>query len=477
LIGAVTPDIVLSDGSASATIWAEDVTSTGKATPDAVWAVITPPWYGSLSPFQTITNLPEIPLVWNEDNNRYEGVYSDFTYYGYYDVVVYAQVDGIVSEGKRLLVHQTHKPDIYEDDDISGDAKYIKVNAAPQGHNFHYGGAGDNDDEDWVWFNGASEETYEIHAANHGAGDVVIEIFNSAFVRLELPGMNPPGIVNAGGSGAEETIDFTPSAHDTYYIRVSQVPGSWVTPPGTDTGYDLAVTTPSGAIYGSIIGNVSDLDAGNGLVGVVVQAFKGGVYQGKGTSLDHFIPSEIGNYSIDLLPTDPDTPYEVRVNNYGSYNPYAANVLVNTPDNFGKDIKLTTAGVCTDNDGDGYGAVGSDLSTCSKSTTIEDCNDNDSSLGAPVRVLNASGQTKNSHATLLAGYSEAVTDEIIQSHATTFSGDMTLNDTNNPNKSVRLQSGFDCSFQDNTVGQTTINGNMTISNGTLIIESGTLQIQ
>jgi hypothetical protein len=108
---------------------------------------------------------------------------------------------------------------------------------------------------------------------------------------------------------------------------------------------------------------------------------------------------------------------------------------------------------------------------------VADCNDNDSTLGAPVRVLYASGQTKNSYATLLEGYSDALTDEIIQSHAMTFSGDMILNDTNNPNKSVTLQSGFDCGYTSNTGGTTTINGNLTISNGTIIIESGTLQIQ
>jgi streptogramin lyase len=63
----------------------------------------------------------------------------------------------------------------------------------------------------------------------------------------------------------------------------------------------------------------------------------------------------------------------------------------------------------------------------------------------------------------------------VQSQATTITEDLFIDDPTD--KSVTLQSGYDCTYTSNTGGITTINGDMTISDGTLTIDSGTLKIQ
>jgi hypothetical protein len=490
LIGAVTPDVVLSDGTKQVTIWAENITSTGSVV-ESVWAVITPPWHRTISSLNNITDLPVVPLLWNTTTNRYEGVYSDFSYYGYYDVNIYASVDGVVSEGRHLLVHQIYYPDFYEDDDSYDAAKAMRINSAGQGHNFHYDGVAD--DEDWVWFYGKSGETYEITLTNHGAGDAVLEVFDSSGVLLvpqvplDLPGTNPPGVVNAGGSGADEMIDFIASANDKYYIRVSQVQGS-APAPGVDTGYDLAVTTPTGSGMGRIQGYIWDSTTGQRLVGVHVEAYRGNVFYGQHDSVYHPVPTLSGEYWIEVPPfTSAD--YEVRVT-YGTYlTPEDNKVRVPNAAVFQRPLAISTepiGGNCVDNDGDGYGAGGTDLSGCSKSTTVADCNDNDANIypgGPPVRVRDETTGAVNYYSTLMEAYSSASNNTSnsniieIKMAPLTDSGTLLLNDTNNPNKSVILRTGFDCSYTSNTGGITTINGNVTISNGTIIIESGTLQIQ
>jgi hypothetical protein len=89
LIGSIMEETSLR-GEKSSTIWVEDVTTTG--TIDRVWAVITPPGFSPALPDTTVPEPPSLILS-PVGNNRYEGVYDNFTESGVYRITVYAMDD------------------------------------------------------------------------------------------------------------------------------------------------------------------------------------------------------------------------------------------------------------------------------------------------------------------------------------------------------------------------------------------------
>ncbi|MFC1533602.1 CARDB domain-containing protein [Thermodesulfobacteriota bacterium] len=72
MIGSVCSGVILY-GTISATIWAENITTTGAI--DKVWAVISSPGNPEIDP-------PTIELIFNASTDKYEGVYNDFSTYG-----------------------------------------------------------------------------------------------------------------------------------------------------------------------------------------------------------------------------------------------------------------------------------------------------------------------------------------------------------------------------------------------------------
>ena len=110
-ISAISPDQVLS-GQTSATITVE-VVSTGRIT--RVWAIVHSPDFSN-NPDNPITDLPSFDLTWNDQNQRYEGTYNDFTVMGTYTVTVYAMNEGMIislpKTTKIEQVTQANAPDI-----------------------------------------------------------------------------------------------------------------------------------------------------------------------------------------------------------------------------------------------------------------------------------------------------------------------------------------------------------------------------
>jgi streptogramin lyase len=104
LIGSVSPPQTLS-GTPSATIWAEEVTTTG--TIDTVWAVITPPDSPTDQPGEPVTDPPTLELA-PVGGGRYEGTYGGFRSQGSYGVTLYAMdTNGAISLPKPTSVTQT----------------------------------------------------------------------------------------------------------------------------------------------------------------------------------------------------------------------------------------------------------------------------------------------------------------------------------------------------------------------------------
>ena len=77
----------------------------------------------------------------------------------------------------------------------------------------------------------------------------------------------------------------------------------------------------------------------------------------------------------------------------------------------------------------------------------------------PVRIA---GTTPAYYSSLQAAYDAAVDWDTIQTQALSFTEDLNIN----IDKSVTLEGGYDCNYL-TVIGNTTLNGNMTISDGTI----------
>ncbi len=86
----------------------------------------------------------------------------------------------------------------------------------------------------------------------------------------------------------------------------------------------------------------------------------------------------------------------------------------------------------------------------------------------PARIMEASEY----YSTLQGAYDESFDGYTIQNQTTVFTEALNID----KNKSVALESGYDCDYTTNT-GITTLLGDITISNGTLIIQSGTFKVR
>lgn len=247
LVGSVSPEQELTGGETTATVWAEDVTTTG--TVDQVWAVITPPGEGSggqICPGFDPSGVDLIPA----GGGRYEVDYSSFTDFGTYEVAVHAlDTEGNVSQPKETTVFQGTGPDKYEEDDTYGQAGIIVLND-PQGqtHGFHDAG-----DQDWVKFYATAGETYTVTTSNLGSNcDTVIEVYGT-------DGSTLLASRDDGGIGEDEMLDWPSPAVGVYYVKVlHHNPAAY----GEGNEYDLKVYNPIGPFSGFIEGLVRDAATG-----------------------------------------------------------------------------------------------------------------------------------------------------------------------------------------------------------------------
>jgi DNA-binding beta-propeller fold protein YncE len=256
VIGSVVPGQTLY-GTASATIWAENITTTG--TIQKVWAVVSAPGYlkdlgGGIVSTVELTDM---------GGGHYERSVSGLTIYGRYVVGVYAMdTEGNVSVPKVTYVYQEVGPDLYEEDDTAGKARVIVVDFKEvQRHNFH-----DQGDEDWVKFYGVAGESYEIKTENLSSNcDTMISVYGSSGQTLVA------GPRDDFPNGEGELLSWICPMDGVYYVKVRQYDPSVY---GGNTGYDLKVYRPvvggAGWIRGRVVNSV-----GSGVGGAVVTTSPG----------------------------------------------------------------------------------------------------------------------------------------------------------------------------------------------------------
>jgi len=242
LIGAISTQQDVSIGG-SATIWVDDVTTTGSIA--SVWALIKPPGYTTAGASDPIIDMPILELTPN-GSNRYEGTINEFSNFGIYWVSAYAMdTEGTLSLPKETAICYVNCSDNYEDDDTYEKANVIVVNNEnPQQHNFH-----DNGDQDWVKFYGVSGQTYTVEVKNAEANcDAVITLYDA-------DGGSPLTTRDDTGVGEDEELAWLCPQDDIYYVMINQFdPGDY----GHDTGYELKVYRPIGPLAGFVTGVITD---------------------------------------------------------------------------------------------------------------------------------------------------------------------------------------------------------------------------
>ncbi len=128
LIGSICPAQTLYGENTSATIWVEDVTTTG--TIDSVWAVVAISGYSTGDASVPVTELPTLELD-HVGGGRYEGTYVDFSALGRYDVAVYAKdEEGNVSVPSTTTVTHAMLGDVNTDNEANAVDVQLVINEA-----------------------------------------------------------------------------------------------------------------------------------------------------------------------------------------------------------------------------------------------------------------------------------------------------------------------------------------------------------
>ncbi len=248
VIGNVSPPQNLNNET-SATIWAENVSSTGSL--QRVWAVIVPPDSKSAQPDPAETcelNLPILDMA-ETGNGRFEGTYYGFTESGTYEIIFYAaDLNGGISKLGYTEVTRPG-PDAYEPDNTHSEASVIFINDK-QKHNFY-----EPEDADWVKFYGLSGVIYEIEAVNVGQDcDAVIELYRDDFDQWIRKW-------DQDGPGDSKHLAWLCELDSIYYVKMTnKLDGAF----GKNTRYDLEVNdTQAGPDEGVIEGYVTDSVTGD----------------------------------------------------------------------------------------------------------------------------------------------------------------------------------------------------------------------
>ncbi len=233
-INQVSPDISLS-GQTPAEFWAGGVSVIGAV--DRMYAIVTPPAESG--------DQDMVEMIWSAQNQRYEGIYGNFPWYGEYQVSIFVLDNlGNASVARELTVFRSDGPDIFEDDDALDRAGGIVINDdRPQRHNFHDAG-----DEDWISFYGVAGKNYTFKMSGIGPlCEPVIELREAAGTILDSRNV-PAGEILFNW-------DWPCNLDGVYYIRIRNGDDTLF---GTGTGYEFQIYPPIGPFVGYIKGAVTD---------------------------------------------------------------------------------------------------------------------------------------------------------------------------------------------------------------------------
>lgn len=259
LIGRVNPERTL-NGESSATLWAEDVTTTG--TIEAVYAVIQFP--GDAKDDDCTGKGVDVVELLPRDG-RYEGRYDSFTEPGEYEVVMVAvDNEDAVSLPEPTRVNQTMggdgtEPDMFEDDDTPESASLLVLDGPSQAHNFHTAG-----DEDWmsVFLPGDTVVTIETFNLETATDTVLTVLHSDGQTVLETNDNRGPGDLSS-------MVLFRVEEAGAYFVRVEPADSGST---GAASGYEIrAFRETAPALPGGIIGEVVDAGSGAGVAGAEIE--------------------------------------------------------------------------------------------------------------------------------------------------------------------------------------------------------------
>ena len=265
VIGSVTPDVVLV-GSNTVTLWASDIVS--ELVLSNVWCVITPPDYDGSGA------LNSVDLAWDEADERYELVYSDFTNAGVYYCTFFAMdEDGVISAPKQTEVLSA---DAYEPDDEVTQATSYTVGTF-QRHNFHQ-----SSDEDWVRFFATTNYTYEIRTMQLGTNvDTVLEIYYEEFDGTLTPVYTRDSNGKGRGDGEYALMDHWPSG--MYCVRVRPYDAAST---GISSEYELQIYIPeAGGLLIIVAADALNVEASPLGAVTVVEGFGSSGFAGSANSV------------------------------------------------------------------------------------------------------------------------------------------------------------------------------------------------
>ena len=224
----VAEDVFLTSGEVTSTVWCSGVFDSD-GIKNVTAEIVPPDW--------PVSSITELPLNYNDDNNRYDETYSQFTKPGDYRILYTAEDgEGNISGEKTGIVYQYTTADIYEVDDTTEEASLIVVDwGESQKHNFH-----DYGDTDWAWFLALPESSYTINAGTPAiTADLVLTLYHES--DWSVPYIE----VDSGYDGDPESyvLDVTAENQGVYYVNVhNYYPGDY----GAGISYELEVNKEYG---------------------------------------------------------------------------------------------------------------------------------------------------------------------------------------------------------------------------------------
>jgi len=247
IIGSFSAEPLKAENGEPVTVWASDISSKRKIT--KIYAIIYTLGQ-QIKRYET-----QMILNWNDKQNRYEAIYSEFKYCGEYQIDIYAvdEKNMVSSPASIYLNYDSNSNDVYESDNSFQNANILNFNNLSesedgsnsktplwhQKHNFHNG-----DQEDWVKFY-ANKACYRI---------TVTEVEENCDPIISIYGKDGSTLLeerNSNASGIDEYISWwcPQDGEGIYYIKISQ----HLKPDSNEkNGYYLEILRPTLNINGRI---------------------------------------------------------------------------------------------------------------------------------------------------------------------------------------------------------------------------------